>query len=206
MDLQTTLTTALSTYGATAIFVSVLLASFGLPLPVSFLLIAAGSFVQAGELDFWPIVAAGASGAIIGDHLGYALGRFGGRSAVERVGARLGAQQTIVRAETIAARWGTVAVFLSRWLITAISLYVNLISGMTRGKLTLFSPAVIVGEVIWVLAYVYLGQIFSDRVSEISSTLGDAAWVILALIVSVVLIVILIRRERKAAFTTTKNT
>jgi membrane-associated protein len=196
IDLQTTLTSALATYGAIAVFVSVLLAAVGVPLPVSFLLIAAGSFVEAGELEFWPIIVAGTVGACIGDHVGYLLGRYGGRALVDRIGARLGAQAAIARAEETSKRWGAVSVFFSRWLVTAIGPYVNLLSGVSRGGLLAFTPAVVVGELIWVLGYVYLGRLFSDRVSELSEALGDAAWLVLAALVAVVLIVIFVRRER----------
>jgi membrane protein DedA with SNARE-associated domain len=196
MDLQTTLITALTTYGAAAVFGSVLLASIGLPLPVSFLLIAAGSFVAAGDLSFWPVVGAGIAGAVIGDHIGYAIGRWGGRSVADRVSARLGAQSAMARAEAASNKYGAVSVFFSRWLVTAIGPYLNLISGMSRGRLLVFSPAVLLGETIWVLAYVYLGQVFSDRVSEISAALGDAVWLVLALIVAIAVIVALLRRRR----------
>jgi membrane protein DedA with SNARE-associated domain len=199
IDLQTTLTSALSTYGAIAVFISVLLAAVGVPLPVSFLLIAAGSFIEAGELDFWPIIIAATIGACIGDHLGYLIGRYGGRAFVGRLGARLGAQGAIAQAEATSARWGGVAVFFSRWLVTAIGPYINLLSGVSRGGLLAFTPAVIAGELIWVLGYVYLGRLFSDRVSELSTILGDATGLVLAALAAIVLLVVLVRRWRAVA-------
>ena len=50
MNLQDTLLSTLTSYGPIVLFVSVLVASIGLPLPVSFLLIAAGAFVEQGAL------------------------------------------------------------------------------------------------------------------------------------------------------------
>jgi membrane protein DedA with SNARE-associated domain len=108
----------------------------------------------------------------------------------------IGAQAAIACAEETSKRWGAVSVFFSRWLVTAIGPYVNLLSGVSRGGLLAFTPAVVVGELIWVLGYVYLGRLFSDRVSELSAALGDAAWLVLAALVAVVLIVIFVRRER----------
>jgi membrane protein DedA with SNARE-associated domain len=199
IDLQTTLTSALASYGAIAVFISVLLAAVGVPLPVSFLLIAAGSFIEAGELDFWPIIIAATVGACIGDHLGYLIGRYGGRAFVGRLGARLGAQAAIAQAEATSVRWGGVAVFFSRWLVTAIGPYINLLSGVSRGGLLAFTPAVIAGELIWVLGYVYLGRLFNDRVSELSTMLGDATGLVLAALAAIVLLVVLVRRWRPVA-------
>lgn len=181
MDLQTTLLSALSTYGVVAIFVAILISSIGLPLPTSFLLIVAGSFVQAGEMDFWPVVLSAMAGAIIGDHVGYALGRYGGRALTQRISHRMNADALMVRAEETSAKWGGISVFLSRWLITAIGPYINLISGITQQRLTLFAPCVILGEVLWVLAYVYVGRLFSDKIGEVSDALGDFSGLLLAI-------------------------
>lgn len=69
----------LTTYGLPALFVAMILAAAGMPFPSSLTLVAMGSFVAQGELSFWPVVAAGSAGAVIGDQIGYAFGRYGGR-------------------------------------------------------------------------------------------------------------------------------
>jgi hypothetical protein len=43
------------------------------------------------------------------------------------------------------------------------------------------------GEVIWVMLYVALGRIFSDRVQALSALLGNVVWVIVGLVAMVVL-------------------
>lgn len=43
------------------------------------------------------------------------------------------------------------------------------------------------GEVLWVVLYVMLGRIFSDRVQELMDLLGNLGWVNLGLVVAVVL-------------------
>lgn len=199
MDLQTTLLSALSTYGVLAIFVSILVSSIGLPLPTSFLLIVAGSFVETGDLSFWPVVGAAVAGSVIGDHLGYALGRVGGRPFAERASARFGATALMARAESTTTKWGGVTVFFSRWLITAIGPWVNLISGITRQRMPVFSWWDVVGEALWVLIYVYIGRLFGDKISEISDALGDFSGVLAALVVLGILIALLVRSRRTTA-------
>jgi membrane protein DedA with SNARE-associated domain len=190
------LLSALSSYGVATLFVSILVSAFGLPLPTSFLLIVAGSFVATGDLAIAPVLAASIAGAVIGDHLGYLVGRSGGRSFAERAAARLGATQTLMRAEATANKWGALTVFLSRWLITAIGPYVNLVSGVTGQRLPVFAFWVVLGETLWVLAYVYTGVLFGDKISEISDALGDFTGVIAAAAIAGVLLLLLIRNRR----------
>jgi membrane protein DedA with SNARE-associated domain len=182
MNLQETLTNALVSYGLLAVFVSVLISAIGLPLPTSFLLLFAGSTVANGDLEFLPVVAAGAGGAIIGDHIGYGIGWIGGRSFVLSLAQKFKGESLLEKAEATSRKWGGPSIFLSRWLITAVGPYINLTSGITRYRLPPFSIWVILGEVLWVLIYVGIGSLFSSSIAEISDALGDFVWVLLGLI------------------------
>ena len=182
MNLQETLTNALASYGVVAVFLSVLISSIGLPLPTSFLLMFAGSSVANGDLQLAPVLAAGAAGAILGDHIGYSIGWFGGRGFVMRLIRKLKAESLLQKAEDTSRKWGGPSIFLSRWLITAVGPYINLSSGITRYKLPPFSLWVVLGEVLWVLIYVGIGNIFSTSIAEISDALGDFTYVLLGLI------------------------
>ncbi len=183
MDLQAVLLDAMATYGAFAIFTAILLASIGLPLPTSFLLVAAGSFVTQGEIDFWPVMMAGLSGAIIGDHIGYGIGRIGGQALVQRISQRFNAEVLIIQAEKTMHTWGGIGIFFSRWLLTAAGPYVNLTSGFTRYHLLHFSIWDILGEIVWVSFYVHVGRLFSDQLATISDALGDLTWVVLGVVI-----------------------
>ena len=180
MDLQSTLLSALSQYGLIAVLVSVLISSVGLPLPTSFLLLVVGSFVASGDLDFVSVMLAAILGSIVGDHLGYGLGRLGGERVLHGLAKVLKAGAVVQKAEDAMQKWGGFSVFLSRWLITAIGPYINFISGITNYRLFKFSFWDVVGETLWVGVYVGLGMVFSDRIAEVSDALGDLVWVIVA--------------------------
>lgn len=182
MDLQTILLDAMATYGAFAIFGTILLASIGLPLPASFLLVAAGSFIMQGEMELWPVLWAAVLGAVIGDHIGYGIGRIGGRTFVQKLSQRVSADSLLIQAEATMQRWGGVGVFLSRWLLTAVAPYVNLTSGLMGYHLLSFSFWDILGEILWVALYVQVGRLFSDQLATISDALGDLTWVALGAI------------------------
>ena len=56
------------------------------------------------------------------------------------------------------------------------------------------------GQVLWVVLYVMLGYVFSDRVQYIVEILGNLAWAMLALIAAIILGYRLVRYFRPARF------
>jgi len=71
-------------YGLIALFLIVMLESGGIPLPGETALVAAGVFASSGDLNIVAVIAVAAAAAIIGDNLGYWVGRTGGRRVLER--------------------------------------------------------------------------------------------------------------------------
>ena len=71
-------------YGLIALFLIVMLESGGVPLPGETALVAAGVFASSGRLDIVAVIAVAAAAAIIGDNVGYWIGRTGGRSVLTR--------------------------------------------------------------------------------------------------------------------------
>jgi len=70
---------AVSLYGAPALFGIVAIAAIGVPLPITLLLIIAGSLISQGVMNLWWAIAAAGVGSILGDQIGYAIGRWPGR-------------------------------------------------------------------------------------------------------------------------------
>jgi membrane-associated protein len=189
----------LGVYGVPVLFVALLVGSAGVPLPASLLLVAAGSFVEQGELELWPVLALSAAGAILGDQIGYALGRWGGRRLTRRLGRLVGGEKRIADAEEWLRRREGVGVFLSRWLLTPLGPVVNLTSGATRYSWPRFIVYDVLGEALWVALYVLLGRFFSDRVQALSDLLGDLAWAVLGLVAAALLGVLVFRYLREPA-------
>ncbi|MDQ3908151.1 MAG: DedA family protein [Acidobacteriota bacterium] len=177
----------LSIYGLPALFAVLVVASFGVPLPVTFLLVAAGSFVAQGELNLWQVCALACAGAVVGDQIGYCVGRFGGRGVVRRITSRFGGRAGVERAEAFARRWGGAGVFLSRWLFTPLGPWINLTSGEAQYPWLRFALWDVAGEALWVLIYVSLGRVFSGSVQELADLLGNLAWVALGLLATALL-------------------
>ena len=189
-------------HGVPLLFAVIAIAAVGVPLPVSLTLVAAGSFAKQGELSLLPVVVAGSMAAILGDQIGYSLSRWGGRGLVARISRRFGGDAKIKKAEALSKKWGGLGIFFSRWLVTELGPWVNVTSGISGYPWRRFFFWDVIGEVLWVVLYVMLGYIFSDRVQYIAEILGNLAWAILALIVAIILGWKLFRYFRPAASVT----
>ncbi len=188
MNLTDQLLAAFLLYGLPVLFGAIVFASIGVPLiPVSLMLVAAGSFVQQGELKLWGVILAASAAAVLGDQIGYGLARLFGRHWVARIARKLGGETQIQKAEALAKRWGGPGIFLSRWLVTALGPGLNVTSGIAEYAWHRFILWDVVGQVLWVVLYVTLGYIFSGSVQSIAEILGSLAWVILGLIVATIL-------------------
>jgi membrane protein DedA with SNARE-associated domain len=82
----------------------------------------------------------------------------------------------------LAKRWGGFGIFFSRWLLTWLQSWINLASGITCYPYLRFLFWDITGEVFWVVTYVILGKIFSDRVQNLIQLLGNLFWVEVGLV------------------------
>jgi membrane protein DedA with SNARE-associated domain len=178
---------ALSQYGSPVLFVVTTIASIGAPLPVSLLLIVTGSLAAQGAMPLWLAIALASAGSVIGDQIGYAIGRWGGTALVSRFGSMLGGPERIAKAEAHARRWGGVGVFLSRWLVTPLGSLINLTSGIAEYPWMHFLLWDVLGETLGAALYIVLGWMFSDRVMELDAALGDFTWMILALLATTAL-------------------
>lgn len=197
MSLNEQLLSALVLYGLPVLFAVTLVAAIGAPLPASLLLIAAGAFAADGQLDYWSIVVVATLAAVMGDHLGYGLGRWGGRRLLDRNSRWLGGSQRIQQAEDVATRYGGVGVFLSRWLITAVGPLINLTSGIAKMGWPRFFAFDVAGELLWTLLYTYVGLLFSTQVQVMSELLGDLTGLLLGLVLVVVLGWMVVRTMRQ---------
>lgn len=184
-------------YGLPVLFGVVVLASMGVPLPATLLVLTAGAFVEQGEWDMWQVVALATGAAFLGDQLGYGIGRWGSQPLVARLGRWSGRPARFQQAERIVQRWGGIGIFLSRWLFAPVGPIINLTSGVARYPWVAFVGFDLAGEIVWALLYVWLGRLFSDQVQTLSSTLGDFTWVAVG-VATMLVLVWMLRRQRRA--------
>src|SRR5207247_3348427 len=73
-------------YGYWAVFFGVMLENAGVPVPGETILLVAGYFASTGEFHLWLVMLIAATGAVVGDNIGFAIGHHYGRSMLLRFG------------------------------------------------------------------------------------------------------------------------
>jgi membrane protein DedA with SNARE-associated domain len=175
---------ALAMYGVPLLCGVTLIASVGPPLPITLLLIAAGSFADHGEMNLWAVIIGATLASVAGDNLGFAIGRWGGRRLAARISRWFGGEEKLANAEARAKKWGGGGIFLTRWLITPLGPFVNLVSGFAGYPWHRFLIWDVLGELLWVVLYVMMGDLFSHQVEALGSVTSSATWAAVALLVS----------------------
>jgi membrane protein DedA with SNARE-associated domain len=176
-------------YGLIALYVIVMLESGGVPLPGETALIAAGIFAAGGHLPIAGVISVAAAAAIIGDNLGYWVGRTGGRKLLERWRPlERWSERVLPFSERFFHRHGAKTVFLGRFF-AVLRVTAAWMAGVSRMRWWKFLAWNAAGGICWallvgLLAY-YFGHAAGDAVSEYG-LIGGAALVVLAAVVLVV--------------------
>ncbi|MEV0271997.1 DedA family protein [Hamadaea sp. NPDC050747] len=173
--------------------------SMGIPLPGEITLISAALLAASGTGNPWLVGLAAAVGAIVGDSLGYAIGRRGGRPLLERVGRRFPKHfgpAHLAKAEQMFGRWGVWAVFFGRF-IALLRILAGPLAGALRVPYGRFLVANASGGVVWAfgtaLLVYHLGAVVERWMKGLS-------WVGLAVavLIGIATTLWLKRRARKA--------
>jgi membrane protein DedA with SNARE-associated domain len=144
------LTDLITTYGYWAIFGIVLLESAGVPLPGETALISAAVYAgTSGQMDIGFVIAAAAAGAILGDNLGFWVGREFGFPLLLRHGPKLGLTERRLKiAQYLFLRHGAKIVFFGRFtaLLRAFAALLAGANAYPPGRFLLYNAA---GGIAW---------------------------------------------------------
>lgn len=159
----------MATYGSPMVAGLLFLGALGIPVPATLIVIASGAFIRLSLMDAYSTPTFGYLGTIAGDVLLYAIGYFAS-GWIER---RFGETTAWKSAHLMFERRGGVAIFLTRWLLTAIALPVTLIAGSSSYRFRKFVILDILGELTWVVLYGGLGYAFGSQWELISDFISD---------------------------------
>jgi membrane protein DedA with SNARE-associated domain len=172
------LLTQVINHGAPLFGLYLMLGALGVPVGASFILIAVGAFSQQGYFS-WPEMAVyGLVGALIGDALSFGIGRFGKKGVLRR----LGESPAWKNATDYFQRKAWVAIFFTRFLITALAIPTNLIAGGSGYRFSRFMWYDALGETIWVLLYGALGYLFGSQWETVSQIVSDFGAMLLGIV------------------------
>ena len=181
-------------YVAVAVFVG--MEASGVPVPGETALIAAAVLASQGHLSIELVIAIEAAAAIVGDNIGYGLGRRYGRRLMERPGrTKVRRQLALARGEQLFDRHGSKAVFLGRW-IALLRIWAAWLAGIAGMRWRTFLLWNALGGIGWALFFGLLGYWGGEATAKLVARLGVGAAVAVGVAALVVWVMVHRRRGR----------
>lgn len=164
----------------------------GLIIPGDTIVIVASTAV-ANPVEYVALVLTVIAGALAGESIGFALGRyFGPYIRRSRLGRWIG-EHNWVKAENYLRRRGGIAVFLSRFIPVLHSL-IPLTVGMSSMRYRTFMAWTVPASVIWAFAYVTVGSAAAGSYRELAGRLHYAGYVFVGVIALFILVVFVVKK------------
>jgi membrane-associated protein len=159
-------------FGYPLLVLAVMAESSGVPIPGETALIAAAVLASQGKLQIEFVIPLAAVGAIVGDNIGYQIGRHGGRWLLERPG-RFQRQRLLAldNGEAFFERHGPKAVFLGRFVL-GLRVWASWLAGATHMHWRSFFFWNALGGVCWATAIGLLAYFLGDAAGSAISTFG----------------------------------
>jgi membrane protein DedA with SNARE-associated domain len=154
--------------GYPLLFLIVMGESSGAPVPGETALITASILASRGKLQIELVIVLAAAAAIVGDNIGYVIGRKGGRWLLERPGRFYRQRRQVLETgEPFFERHGPKAVFFGRFIL-GLRVWASWLAGATRMEWRSFVLWNALGGICWatvigLLSY-YLGHAAGDAV------------------------------------------
>ena len=187
-------------YGAFSVMPILAIEAIGAPVPGESLLIFASVLAGRGEMSLPALLACAWVGSVIGDNLGFLIGRKLGRKTVLRYGAKVGlTNERFSGIEQKYTRYGSATVLFARFfsILRQLNGIVAGMLGMSWWRFALFDA---VGAALWVTVWVFLPAYFSEHLALIV-TLAHHKIVVVSFLIAIGLIVtvgLFIRHLREA--------
>ncbi len=182
-------------FGYPLLFVLVAGESSGLPIPGETSLIAGGVLASQGKLDIALVIPLAAAAAIVGDNIGYLIGRKGGRWVLERPGRfERQRQQVLATGEPFFERHGPKAVFFGRFVL-GLRVWASWLAGATNMLWHQFALWNALGGICWATGVGLLAYFLGTRAGNAIETFGIFGLV--ALLVGVAGGLVMHRRHRQ---------
>jgi membrane protein DedA with SNARE-associated domain len=162
----------LESYGYLVVFLLVMLESIGLPVPGETALVAAALYAgSTHKLEIWAIIAVAAAAAIIGDNIGFSIGRYGGTKLLLRYGHKVHLDEGRIKIGIwLFRRHGGKVVFWGRF-VSILRTWAAFLAGanqMEWGRFLVFNAA---GGIAWATVYGVVYYVFGAALSRLSTTI-----------------------------------
>ena len=187
----------IATYGYIAIGCIIALESMGLPLPGESALVAAALYASRHDQSIAVVVAAAATGAIVGDNVGYWIGREFGYRLLLRYGAAIGLSESKIKlGQYLFLRHGGKVVFFGRF-VAVLRVLAAVLAGVNRMDWRRFLFANAAGAILWACVVGFAAYAFGRTILEVTRPIGIG---LIALSAALIIAAVWVVRSHEAEF------
>jgi len=163
----------IETYGSGLVGVVTGFEAMGVPLPAESMLVATGVYAgTTGQISIVAVVTAAAIGAIVGDNLGYLIGRTLGLPALHRWGRHVGlTDDRLALGRYLFMRHGAKVVILGRF-VAILRTFAALFAGASKMAWPTFLLSNAVGGIAWAGLYGFGAYALGEQVRHIAGPIG----------------------------------
>jgi membrane protein DedA with SNARE-associated domain len=165
----------LESYGYLVVFLLVMLESIGLPVPGETALVGAALYAgSTHKLEIWWIIAVAIAGAIIGDNIGFSIGRYGGAKLLLRHGHRIHLHEGRLKIGIwLFRRHGGKVVFWGRF-VSILRTWAAFLAGANHMEWRRFLFFNAAGAIVWATAYGVVYYVFGATLKALSTKIDVA--------------------------------
>ena len=190
----------LATYGYWAVFVFIAIESMGIPFPgETMLLIAAIYAGTTHRLSILLVIVAAASGAILGDNLGFIIGRVGGYRLLRRYGRYIRLDERKLKlGQYLFMKHGGKVVFFGRF-VAVLRAWAAFLAGTNRMRWPGFLLFNALGGIVWATLFGLGGYYLGDNIHRLTGPVAITCTVLATLIIIAFLIFVHRNEQRLEA-------
>lgn len=184
-------------YGYWAVFLGIALENTGIPLPGETITVVGGFLAGSGELNYWIVLGCAIAGAVLGDNLGYWIGKLGGWSLLLRLGEIFKISHSqLEEARTQFSKNAAKAVFFGRF-VAILRIFAGPMAGIAQMPYQEFLLCNFGGATVWATITITI-SFFLGRLIPLHEVLN---WMhklgLIALILVVIVVVVSLWLESK---------
>jgi membrane protein DedA with SNARE-associated domain len=184
-------------YGYWAVFFGVMLENAGLPIPGETILLIAGYFASTGEFHLALVMLVAATGAVIGDNIGFAIGHHYGRGFLLRVGRFFFlTPKRLEHMENYFESHGNKTILVARF-ITGLRVFAALLAGASKMRWRVFLFYNVCGAILWSVVITTLGYLFGQSLPLLIKWVGRSGTIFLIAAIVIGVVIWRVRKHRQ---------